>query len=84
MTSTLLWPTIHYVLHCSHYLDERSTPLDNLQSIGENIHDKNDFQKELLLLGVSSSNDTSNTCILNATIQYLLAIKRFDIPLTNS
>ena len=34
----------HYLLHCPNYLDEKRTLLDNLQSIGENIHDKNDFQ----------------------------------------
>ena len=34
--------TIHYLLHCPNYLDERRTLLGNLHSIGENIHDKND------------------------------------------
>ena len=59
--------------------------LDNLQSIEENIHDKNDSQiLELLPFSVSSNNDASNTCILNATFQYILATKRFDVPLTNS
>ena len=77
--------TIHDLLHCPNYLDERRTLLDNLQSIGENIHDKSDFQiSELLLFGVSSNNDVSDTCISNATIQYILATKRFDVPLTNS
>ena len=77
--------TIHYLLHNPNYLDERRTFLDNLQSIGENIHDKNDSQiSELLLFGLSSNNDASNTCIWNATIQYILATKRFDVPLTNS
>ena len=72
-----------YLLHCPNYLDERRTLLDNLQSIGENIHDKNDSQiSELLLLGISSNNDASNTCILNATIQYILVTKRFDVRLT--
>ena len=59
--------------------------MDNLQSIGENIHDKKDSQiSELLLFDVPSNNDASDTCILNATIQYILATKRFDVPLTNS
>ena len=59
--------------------------LDNLQSIEENIHDKNDSQiLELLPFSVSSNNDASNTCILNVTFQYILATKRFDVPLTNS
>ena len=48
-------------------------------------HDKNNSQiSELLLFGLSSNNDASNTCILNATIQYILATKRFDVPLTKS
>ena len=77
--------TIHYLLHCPDYLDERRTLLDNLQSTGENIHDKNDSQiSELLLFGASSNNDASNTCILIATIQFTLATKRFDVPLTYS
>ena len=39
---------------------------------------------ELLLFGISSNNDALNTCILNATIQYILATERFDDPLTYS
>ena len=58
--------------------------MDNLQNIGENIHDKNDFQfSEFLLLAVSLNNDVSDTCILNATIQYMLTTKRFDDFHTN-
>ena len=57
----------------------------HLQSTGVDIHDKNDSQiSELLLFGVSSNNDASNTCILNATIHYILATKRCDVPLTYS
>ena len=77
--------TFHYLFHCPNYLDERRTLLDNLQSIRENIHDKNDSQiSELILFGVSSNNDASNTWMLNATTQYILATKRFDVALTYS
>ena len=77
--------SIHYLLHCPNYLDARRILLDNLQNDGENIHDKNDFQiSKLLLFGVSSNNDASNTSILNTTIQYTLATKRVHIPLINS
>ena len=34
--------SIYYLLHCPNYLHERMTHLDNLQNVGENIHDKND------------------------------------------
>ena len=77
--------TIHYLLYCPNYLDERRTLLDNLQSVGGNIHDKNNSQiSKLLLFGFSSNNDASNTCALNATIEYILVTKMFDVPLTNS
>ena len=61
------------------------TLLGTLQGNGENIQDKDDSQiLELLLFGVSSNNNTLNTCILNATIKYILATKRFGVPLTYS
>ena len=47
----------------------------------KNIQDKNDFQiLELLPFDGPSNNNASNTCILNAIIQYILATKRSDIP----
>ena len=56
--------TIHNLLHCPNYLDERRTLLGNLQNIEEKIHDKSDLEiSELPLFGVSSTNDASNTCI---------------------
>ena len=77
--------TIHYLLHCPNYLDERRTFMDNLQSIWENIHDKKDSQiSELLLFDVPSNNDASDTCISNATIQYILTTKKLDVPLTST
>ena len=76
---------IHYLLHCPNYFHDKRTLLDNLQSIGENIPDNNDDQiSELPLFSVYSNNDMSNTYILNATIQYILATKRIDISLTKS
>ena len=58
--------------------------MDNLQSTGENIHDKNDSQiSELLLFGVSPNNHASDTCILNPTIQYILTTKYLTSVLLN-
>ena len=67
---------IHYLLHCPNYLDERRTIFKVLE--------KTSMVSELLLFGVSSNNDALNTYILNATIQYKLATKRFDVLLTYS
>ena len=73
---------IKTTIYCPNYLDQSRTLFDNVENIGENIHDKNDFHiSEMLLFGAFSNNDASNTCILNATIQYILASKRFDVPL---
>ena len=58
--------------------------MEKLQSIGKNVHDKNDSQiSELLLFGISLNNDASNACILNAIIEDMLATKRFDVRLTH-
>ena len=56
--------TIHNLLHCPNYLDERRTLLGNLQNIEEKTQDKNDLElSELPLFGVSSTSDASNTCM---------------------
>ena len=71
---------IKTAIHC---LLERRTLLDNLQSIGENTHDKNDPHiSELLLFGISLNNNASRTCILNAITQHILITKRFDVTIT--
>lgn len=59
------------------FLDERRALLDNVKNVGENINDKTNFEiSELLLFGVSSNNDASDKCILNAIVQYILATKK--------
>ena len=74
----------HYLLHCPNYLNERMSLRNNLQNIDKNILDRSYSRlSEILLFGDSSFNDTKNTSILNATIQYIYDTKRFDVPLTN-
>ena len=76
--------TVHYLLPCSSYLNERMTLLTNVQNIEENILDRNCSPiSEMLLYGDSSFNDSKNTSILNLTIQYIFDTKRFDVPLKN-
>ena len=76
--------TVHYLLHCPIFSDERSIFLNNIRSIDENILSGSDSRiSETLLFGISSFNDTKNTSILNTTIDYILSTKRFDVPLTN-
>ena len=72
----------HFLLYCSDYSNERLTFLNLIRNIDRNILDKNDLKvTETLLYGNSSSDDTNNTLIRNATMEFLIASKRFDVPL---
>ena len=72
----------HFLLHCSNYSNERLTFLNIVRNIDRNILQKNDLKvTETLLYGESSSDVTNNTVIMNATMQLLIASKRFDMPL---
>ena len=76
--------TVHYLLHCPIFSDERSIFFNNFRSIDENVLSGSDSRiSETLLFGISSFNDTKNTSILNTTIGYILTTKRFDVPHTN-
>ena len=72
----------HFLLHCPHYSNERSTFLNTTRNINRNIFDENYLQiTETLLYGDSSLDDKSNTLILNATINFLFVTKRFEVNL---
>ena len=72
----------HLLFHCSYYSNERLTFLNIIKNIDKNILDKHDLKvKETLLCGDSSSDDTKNTLIMNATMEFLIASRRFDVPL---
>ena len=76
--------TVHYLLHCPIFSDERSIFFNNIRSIDENVLSGSDPKiSDMLLFGISSFNDTKNTSILNTTIYYILSTKRFNILLTN-
>ena len=71
-----------FLLHCTHYSNERSTFVNTIRNINRHIFDKNDLQiTETLLYGDSYLDDKSNTLILNATIDFLFVTKRFDVNL---
>ena len=76
--------TVHYLLHCPIFSDERSIFFNNIWSIDENVLSWSGSRiSETLLFGISSFHDTKNLSILNTTIDYILSIKRFDVPFTN-
>ena len=74
--------TAHYLLHCPNYLHERKTLLDNSKSVLPNILEKSEsFINNVLLFGDTSLDDSSNTIILNAKINYITSTKRFYDPI---
>ena len=74
--------TIHYLLLCPNFSNERLTLFNKLQSIDENILSKDDFNiSKVLLFGDNSFNDAKNTSVPTASIEYIISTKRFDAPL---
>ena len=74
--------TVHYLLHCPSFSNERLTFFGKLQSIDVNILSKDNSNiSKLLLYGDHSFNDEKNTSILTASIEYIISTKRFDAPL---
>ena len=69
----------HFLLQCSNYSNKRLTFLNIISSINRNILDNYVFKiMETLLYGDSSSDNTKNTLIMNAIMEFLIASKRFD------
>ena len=69
----------HYLLHCSLYTNERLALLNIIQGIDKSILELTDSHiVEVLLYGRKLLDISSNTNILNATIDFLLETKRFD------
>ena len=78
----------HFLLHCSSYSNERLTFLNIIVTFSivtftySKILSKNDLKvTETLLYGDRSYDDTKNTLIMNATMEFLFTSKRFDVPL---
>ena len=74
--------TIHYLLHCPNFSNERLTLFSKLQSTDGNILSKDDSRiSKALLFGDDSFNDVKNSSVLTSSIEYTLSTKRFDVPL---
>ena len=72
----------HFLIRSPNYSNERLTFLNIIRNIDRNILNKNDLEiTETLLYGDSSLDDTSNTLIVNATMEFLFASNRCDVPL---
>ena len=70
----------HYLLHCPDYLQERRTLLNTISCIVPNIFDfNNDQLTEILLYAKEGLDNINSTSILDATINYLIETKRFNV-----
>ena len=71
--------TIHFMLHCPYYENERDILLASIRSIKISILDQNDNNIiKTLLYGLGSLSETQNTSILNATMEFLVSSNRFE------
>ena len=69
-----------FLLHCSNYSSERLTFLNVIRNIKRKILEKNDLKvMKTLFHDDSSLDDTSHSLIMNATMELLIANKRFDM-----
>ena len=74
--------TAHFLLHCPTYITERHTLLSTTENIGDNLRGLcKPVMIKALLFGSNLSDTNANTNVLNATIEYILATKRFEEPL---
>ena len=75
----------HYLLHCSNYLEERLALLNTIRNIDMSILQLSDSKfTSVLLFGDTSFDNNKNTFILDATIDYIISTRRFDVPLFSS
>ena len=75
----------HYLLHCSNYSEERLTLLNTIKNIDMSILQQSDLKfTSALLFGDTSLDNNKNTFILDAIIDYVISIGRFDVPLFSS
>ena len=69
----------HYLLHCPTYTNERLTLLDKIKSINCSILESSDAAvTKFLLFGDNTLSNSSNTIILNSTIEYIICTQRFE------
>ena len=71
-----------FLLHCHNFLNERSTFVNIIGTVDRNNLTRSDSQVIETLwyyYDDSNSNNITNTLILNATIDFVIATKRFDV-----
>ena len=68
-----------YLLYCPTYTNERLTLLNKIKSINCSILESSDAAvTKILLFGDNTLSSSSNTIILNSTIEYIISTQRFE------
>ena len=74
--------TNHFLLQCSLFLNERQVLMNKIRDIGSSLIDQNENSLCYTLpFGKENMNDSENTHILNAAIEYILSTERLNVPL---
>ena len=70
--------TIHYLLHCQHFLEHRINLINSVRSVSENFESFSDNDKrDILLYGDPWFDTNKNKLILESTITYIKNTDRF-------
>ena len=70
----------HHLLHCPTYTNERLTLLNKIKSINCSISESSDAtMTKILLFGDNTLRSSSNTLILNSTIEYIISTQRLHL-----
>ena len=74
--------TNHFLLQCSLFINERQAFMNKIRDIGSSLIDQNKNSLcNTLPFGTENMNDSKNTYILNAAIEYILSTERLNFPL---
>ena len=69
----------HYLLHFPTYTNERLTLLNKIKSVNCSILESSDAAvRQMLLFDDNTLSNSSNTLILNSTIEYIISTQRFE------
>ena len=70
--------TLHYLLHCHHFSQNRIDLMNSVKSVSENVNSLSDnVKKDVLLYGDPRLDQNKTKFILEATLSYVKSTERF-------
>ena len=70
---------MHFFLYCPLFTNQRRTLLSTVNDIDSSLTNTNDsILTHILLFGKVSLDTSANTLLLNATMNYIISINRFE------